>query len=480
MAIIINPYTVPSFFAGIISLILGLYAMYKNPKERITQVFFVMMLGCSIWSLIPLFMQAQTNTEDALFWAKLSNAGLLIIPVTLFHFSFLFQRKRAIEFKKIVWIYLLAAIMIILLLSTNLFFTMADDPLIDGDGANSRGRGTGKFSEEEYSKLPQDSMNLFYFIDTNNDDHYTVENETIEPLQYNQIILVGFNESNTTWEPLKNASNNKWIWYVDSDQSGDYTLGESIYLENFDRDQKLVYNYIQGPLYYLLILFFFGFIMAAIINLILKFSKTKENSKKKPFLYLIIGLIAIVIFILTQSLLAWIFAIPVVILDSAIALIISLFFTVAVLKYDIIDLKLIIRKSMFYSTASIIIVVCFVVVEEGMEFIFAEIAFSGSILSGIIAAIVALILFSIIKKGLRNQIDKFFPSVKYLDKEYQNRSNAYKATLIAMLTDGRISKKEKSAIDILRDHLDITSIEHKKILSEVKSEIGLKRPIEFI
>jgi hypothetical protein len=153
--------------------------------------------------------------------------------------------------------------------------------------------------------------------------------------------------------------------------------------------------------------------------------------------------------------------------------VISIFFTVAVLKYDIIDLKLIIRKSVFYSTASLIVVVIFVIVEELMELIFSEIAFSGSVFSGIIAAFTALIIFSSVKKGLKTQVDKFFPSIKYLDKEYLSRINAYKATLVAMLADGKISQKEKSAITILRDNLEISTNEHKKLVRDVKYELKL-------
>jgi hypothetical protein len=127
---------------------------------------------------------------------------------------------------------------------------------------------------------------------------------------------------------------------------------------------------------------------------------------------------------------------------------------------------------MFYSLASLIVVICFVLVEEGMEIVFAEFAFSGSIFTGIIAAFVALLLFSSIKKGLRHQIDKLFPSVRYLDKEYQSRIKAYKSTIYAMLADGVISDKEASAIDILRDKLEIKPQEHEDIMRSIKSEMG--------
>jgi hypothetical protein len=86
---------------------------------------------------------------------------------------------------------------------------------------------------------------------------------------------------------------------------------------------------------------------------------------------------------------------------------------------------------------------------------------------------VSLILFSGIRRGLRHQIDKLFPAVKYLDKEFQNRIIAYKATLFAMLADGVLSKKEASAINILRDKLEISSQEHEKLLKDIKGQIKL-------
>jgi len=472
MAIIINPYTIPSFFAGILSLILGCYALYKNPKERITQVFFIMMLACAVWSLTPLIIQASVSTGDALSWAKISNSGFILIPVTLFHFSFLFQRKKVIEFYKIAIIYIISIIMILLLIGTNLFFTMADDKLIDGDGELTNGRGDGKYNEDDYFSLPEEDLEYFYFMDTNDDGDYTIESETIEPLGYRNITLVGQMDDSVNLTQLKNASNYLLVWFVDENQDGNYTLGESLYLENYDGDQKLTYNYIIGPLYYILILFFFGFLIASIVNLFLFYRKMEDPKIKRSISYLIFGLIAIILFILSQSFLA--FLIPLIILDSFIALIISIFFTVAVLKYNIIDIKLIIRKSMFYSLASLIVVGSFVLVEETMEMLFSELAFSGSILSGVIAAFVALIMFSAIKKGLRKQIDRFFPAVKLLDKEYQNRITAYKATIFAMLADGILSPKEQSAIDILRNKLDISLKEHEELMKSIQLELRMK------
>jgi len=367
--------------------------------------------------------------------------------------------------------------MILLLLGTNLFFTMENDVLIDGDGNKTRGRGEGNYNEEDYFPLTNEDIDLFYYVDTNEDNFYSPKNDTVEPLIYNQTynntfnytILVGYIASNDTLVPLKDALNYEFIWYVDENQDGNYSIGESIYLENGDGDQKLTYNYLAGPLYLLILLFFFGFIIASMANLFLFYRKTHDKSIKKPVYYLIFGLLAIIIFILSQSFIS--FLIPVIILDSAITLIITLFFTVAVLKYNIVDIKLIIRKSMFYSLASLIVVASFVLVEEGMEMLFAEFAFSGSVLSGVIAAFVALIFFSSIRRGLRHQVDKLFPAVRYLDKEYQNRISAYKSTLYAMLADGVISTKEASAMNILRDKLEITPKEHEDLMRTIKQEM---------
>ena len=469
MAVIINPYTIPSFFAGIMSIILGIYALYKNPKDRGTQVFFVMMVGCSLWSLTPILVQAQASAHEALFWAKLSNTGLLLIPVALFHFALLYKRKKPVESFKIAIaiVYIMAIVMIILLLTTNLFFTMSEDALIDGDGAESVERGDGNFTEDLYYQLTEEEQAMFTFLDLNNDQFYTIENSTNEPLIFNNTIIVGTPDNLTGQVPISFAENRNLFYYVDENKDGEYTAGESLYLENGDGNQKLTYNYSSGPLYFLLILFFFGFIIASIIVLILVYLSSKKRSVKKPTLFLIIGLIAIMIFIFSQTFLAMF--IPLIILDSFIALIISLFFTIAVLKYNIIDIKLILRKSMFYSSASLLVVGIFVVVEEGMEIVFSELAFSGSILSGVIAAFVVLGLFSIVKKGLRNQIDRLFPNVRYLDKEYQNRFTAYQETIVAMLADGKISDKEKSALDILRDKLEIRVDEHDKLLKSIKT-----------
>ena len=71
-------------------------------------------------------------------------------------------------------------------------------------------------------------------------------------------------------------------------------------------------------------------------------------------------------------------------------------------------------------------------------------------------------------------MDKLFPSVRLLDREYQNRITAYKATLYAMLADGILSQKESSAINILRDKLDISPKEHEDLLRDIKTQISTK------
>jgi hypothetical protein len=468
MAIIINPYTIPQFIAGLISLALGIYAIYKNPKDKNTRLFFIMMLGVALWSMTPIIVQAQTEVDAALFWAKISNTGLFIILVTLFHFTSIYQRKKAVKFLKIAIAYVITIIMIVLLLGTNLFFTMAEDVLIDTDGSESTGTGTGdeNFTEEQYFQLKTEEIEVFSFVDTNDDGLYTADSEDIEPLRYNNQIIVGEPGNQSIWMGLDESNNSKLVWYVDEDKDNKYTIGESLYLENGDGHQGLVFNYVMGSLYVVLIGFFFGVIIASMVGLFLFYRTIEEKSIKRSIIYLIGGLFVIIIFILSQSILAeWI---PGVVLDSAISMVISIFFTIAVLKYNIVDIKLIIRKSMFYSTASLAVVGCFVMVEEGMEIIFSEFAFSGSILSGVIAAFVALILFSGIKKGLKNQIDNLFPSVRLLDKEYQNRMTAYQATIIAMLADGILSKKEEDAINILRDKLDIKAIDHDQMLKRIR------------
>ena len=129
---------------------------------------------------------------------------------------------------------------------------------------------------------------------------------------------------------------------------------------------------------------------------------------------------------------------------------------------------------MFYSLVSLIVVISFVLVEEGMEILFAELAFSGSVVAGIIAAFVALTVFSIIRRGLKHQIDKLFPSVRYLDKEFQSRLSAYRATLVAMLSDRILSKKEEAALDTLRGKLEIQRKDHEKLMKDIRLEMGSK------
>ncbi|MBU1163945.1 hypothetical protein KKA15_00090 [Patescibacteria group bacterium] len=109
---------------GIVSFILGVYTLYRNPKGRANQMWFLTSIAIVIWNIGYLISTNSQTEAVSAQWVYLTYCGVLLIPIFSMHFviSFLHQEKR----KK----YLLVVSYVITLLSFVLLYKT--DFIIEG------------------------------------------------------------------------------------------------------------------------------------------------------------------------------------------------------------------------------------------------------------------------------------------------------------------------------------------------------------
>ena len=287
-------------------------------------------------------------------------------------------------------------------------------------------------------------------------------------------------DENITWISLKNASNFKKIYWLDNDgnEESGYVEGEDVYLDNGNGEwdpldapwvkgnvkfQNFVYE--QGGLYLVIILFFFFYIIAALGYFFKEYLIRRDRHFRKQIKFMIIGLLMIILFILAEGPINVI--IPIIIWDSFITLLISAFFAIAVLKYKLMDVQLIIKKSLTYSIIVLMIAMLFTVVGESLEFLTGKLLPTVSeLLSNIIAALIVSISFMPMIDYTKRLFNKMFPKLAKYEKEYVERLSAYESTLEAMWADREITETEGRALEVLRSKLNITKKEHDDILKK--------------
>lgn len=512
MALEYGWYLVPPLIAGVVSALIGTYVFYKNHKDIATRVFFILMMSCSIWMFGEFAMQISGDVDTAYSYGKISTAGFVLMSVGLLHFTLVYPKLNIPENKRLLYsaaLYTPAIILAILLLSTNLFFNVdtgvkeyAPDLFFDGDGPVTTGAGFADGPQGNFKQLAAAEPEYWFYYDTNDNDKFDANENRTETLVWDNpdrgltdlVIRGKYGEEPDDRKELITAKNNDHIYWQDGNNSEGrvldrYDPGEDIYIDNNGRSGiqtanityvKLVeenYRYVtvdktQGMRYYSLIIFFLAVIIVAILNILNRLIKTDNPKERAQMSYLSIGLIFIIFFILSYN----VFGpyISSVILDGILTTTIALFFAIAVLKYNLMDIQLIIKKSLFYSVMFISIAGIFVVIGEVMEALIGTLLLpgSGSIISNIISAFIVAILFIPLTKHVRRFTDWLFPEARKFEKEYRDRLAAYESTFEAMMADGKLSRKEKEALDTLRDKLEISDAEHRFIVEKMKKLAG--------
>jgi signal transduction histidine kinase len=79
---------------SLLNFSLAVFVLLQNPKATIARVYFLLGLCLSIWNFGTFQMFRVSDYEDALFWARFLQFGVIFIPLTLFHISALVAQVR--------------------------------------------------------------------------------------------------------------------------------------------------------------------------------------------------------------------------------------------------------------------------------------------------------------------------------------------------------------------------------------------------
>ncbi|UCH90241.1 MAG: hypothetical protein JSV49_06285 [Thermoplasmata archaeon] len=498
MAVELGWYLAPPFIAGFVSAALGSYVIYKHPKDTSSHVFFILMIALSIWMFGEFAMQVSGTVSQAQMFGKLSNLGYILMPVALLHFTLVYPTLAIPKDKGSIYLaglYVPTILMILLLLSTNVFFTVdtgekiyGPDIFVDGDGRDSYDRGIVDGPNGTFKQLMADDeeKEKWEFYDLDGDLYFDTTRNASETLVWGNYIIIGrAGENESTKTKLLEATNSYRLYWLDNitegaEGIGAYDSGEDIYYNSNGykgiqtENETLIkfgegnYIYLQGNMYIIFILFFLSFIIVAILNILNRLMKAEDPKERAQMSYLSAGLIFILFFILSYYFVGAFVSVRV--LDGILTITMALFFAIAVLKYNLMDIELIIKKSLFYSIIFIMIALIFVVIGEGMEYFIGTVLMLGSgLMPNIVAAFIVAIVFIPLTKQVKRFTDWIFPEARKYEKEYIDRMSAYEATFDAMMADGKISGKEKEALHILREKLEISEEEHRELEKKIRA-----------
>jgi len=227
-----------------------------------------------------------------------------------------------------------------------------------------------------------------------------------------------------------------------------------------------------GLLIQFVIIYFLLFVILALVRIILIYLKAKEDLTKAQAIYLIIGLLIILFLISMELILGSLPSVDwfVVVADSLLILFIASFFAVAVLRYRLVDVEIIFKKSAFYSLMSLFLGGIFVTFENTMQYVMGMLGNYIAVLGelpplvyGLLAAFAVVAAFAPLRTGIKFGLDRVFPQSRKFEKEYIERLGAYEQTLEGMWSDNKLTDKETEALRTLRKSLNLTDKDHEDI-----------------
>lgn len=86
----LNSFALSGLITGIFSLFFGVFVYLKGRKTRMNQVFLLFAISVAIWGFGVYKIALAQSATQSLFWWRTSYAGVIFIPIFLFHFTYLF------------------------------------------------------------------------------------------------------------------------------------------------------------------------------------------------------------------------------------------------------------------------------------------------------------------------------------------------------------------------------------------------------
>jgi signal transduction histidine kinase len=95
-------YSISAFINFALSLLLGIFIIYKNPKAKISRALFFWCFTVAFWSLFYFIWQLEDSAEWALVWTRLLMLGAIWVPFGFLLVVLIFLEKEKAH-KKFIW-----------------------------------------------------------------------------------------------------------------------------------------------------------------------------------------------------------------------------------------------------------------------------------------------------------------------------------------------------------------------------------------
>lgn len=92
----LNLYGAPAMIACILSILIGIYVFYNNPKNIQNRIFILLTISIVVFSIAETMARFSSNGEEGLLYGRIGYLGVIFVPLTLLHLSFVFPRERTI------------------------------------------------------------------------------------------------------------------------------------------------------------------------------------------------------------------------------------------------------------------------------------------------------------------------------------------------------------------------------------------------
>src|ERR1700722_3431101 len=84
--------------ASILNFLLTMFVFTRDRRATINRVYLLWGVSLTVWNLGTFFMftvpSGESNSSEALFWAKFLQFGVIFLPISLFHLGLLIARVR--------------------------------------------------------------------------------------------------------------------------------------------------------------------------------------------------------------------------------------------------------------------------------------------------------------------------------------------------------------------------------------------------
>ncbi len=123
----INVFSLLPLVALFANLILGLYILYRNPRDTLSRLYALVVFSLVVWSAANFLAFIASSAEEAAFINKFVSIGSLLAPAFILHFFLVFTRKvKPIKWLYVALLYVPAAIFLVIDFATPLITESAE------------------------------------------------------------------------------------------------------------------------------------------------------------------------------------------------------------------------------------------------------------------------------------------------------------------------------------------------------------------